>query len=174
MENVSFPLLNGVRRDAIEKSRNVEYGEHVFKMIYYLKMQNWAARTKGLFAVKFIAETIEKSLPIEFMFSNKILAAVEHYVYTADINELTEVLTSRYWANDPHGEDALMYYMLILTCIRMGEISGSFLDNFLTACLSDKVARDYGKYKKNFDENEAERLYESYRKKARLPRGVLR
>lgn len=161
-ENKMLPLLYEVRMDALKKSSDTAPDERIFYMIHYMKMLNWVTNVHGCLAVSMMAEMIENIMPAEFNFKGKILFAADLFSSAYGPNELIEILTSRYWANNYQGTDALMYYMLILTMFKMHSlISNIWLEEFLKACLNDKTAEEYEKYKVRFDENEGKNLFEA-------------
>lgn len=161
-ENKMLPLLYEIRMDALKKSSDAAPDERIFYMIHYMKMLNWVTNVHGCLAVSMMAEMIEDIMPAEFNFKGKILFAADLFSSAYAVDELIEILTSRYWANNYQKTDALMYYMLILTMVKLhNRISNVKLEELLKSCLNDKNIEEYEKYKVRFDKNEVKDLFES-------------
>lgn len=143
--NVNLPLLYEVRKDAFAKSRDVEQGERLFCVMHYVDILVWTVRKEGLLAL----EEAAKEIPLETGFYQDIQYAVSLCVDGLDPEDLMEILTARYWRKNLQGEDALLYYMIILSMVRIqAGISPSRMESLLMACLSDETAGKYAEYKK--------------------------
>lgn len=160
MEMFNSQLLHEVRRDAIKKSQGKVDDERIFQMISYMKLLKQTAYKQGILALEVIAEDIKETASFRFLFGDKIYSTVIYYLDYLCIDDVTETLTARYWAENLHEEDALMYYMLIFTLLKItSDINGHVLEGYLTACISEKKAKKYhDRYKEKFDK-EAEKLY---------------
>lgn len=138
-------LMNEVRRDAFEKSQNAEQGEQLFCLIDTMLGLLQSARKEGMLHL----EIAVKEIPQEIRFYRDIQLSVED-LYNGCYNEdLIEILTNRYWAKHLQGEDALLYYMMILSVLKisLGEVP-YWLERLLVSCLSDEAAERYSEYKK--------------------------
>lgn len=143
--NVNLPLLYEVRKDAFAKAGDAGQGERLFCMMRYADILVWTARKEGLLAL----EEAAKEIPREIGFYKDMQYAVSLCVGGVDPEDLMEILTARYWRKNLQGEDALLYYMIILSVVRIqAGISPFRMENLLMACLSDETAEKYAEYKK--------------------------
>ncbi len=110
-ENVRLSLLSEVRCDALVKSQGTEQGEKFFEFIRLMCKLNRLARKEGLLAVA------EADISSEIALNSDIRQALDLFVETALTDDLTKHLTDQYWAKNFHGENALLYYMVILSVI---------------------------------------------------------
>lgn len=63
--------------------------------------------------------------------------------------DVTEILTARYWVKRLQGEDALLYFMMIMSILRIQDgVSPYMLECLLTECIPDEAAEKYLEYKK--------------------------
>ena len=128
-ENLS--LIDEVRRDAFEKSRGVEKGERCFELISFMCKLNELARKEGLLAV---AET---EVPSNIDLSGDIRQALDRFVETASTDDLTKILTDQYWDKNFQGENALLYYMIILSFVNLGIKNSQEFEQLLLSCLDN-------------------------------------
>ncbi len=143
--NVNLPLLYEVRKDAFAKSRDAEQTERLFRMMHYVDILVWTVRKEGMLAL----EDAVKKIPLEIGFDQDMQYAVSLCVDGVEPEDLMEILTARYWRKNLQGEDALLYYMIILSVLRIQDgISPYRMENLLMACLSDEAAGKYAEYKK--------------------------
>lgn len=144
-ENVNLPLLYEVRKDALEKTKGVECGERLFAMMYHMESLLWAARKEGLLAL----EQTAKEIPSESTFYQDIQLVVSYVCDGSPAEDVTEILTARYWIKGLQGEDALLYFMMIMSVLRIQDgVSPYLLEDLLTSCISDENAERYLEYKK--------------------------
>lgn len=147
--NVNLTLLYEVRKDAFAKSGNVEQGKRLFCMMHSVDILIWTARKEGLLALKEAA----KEIPLDIGFYQDMQYAVSLCVDGVEPEDLMEILTARYWRKNLQGEDALLYYMIILSLVRIqAGTSPLWLEHLLMACLSDETAGKYAEYKKQHQE----------------------
>lgn len=138
----NLKLLNEARQDALEKSKNAEQGEKFFELIRLMCDLNRLARKEGLLTIA------ERDIPSEIALSGDIREALDFFVQTASTDDLTKILTDRYLAKNYRGENALLYYMIILSVIKtkLGDNTRE-LERFLVSCLNDESAEKYLEYK---------------------------
>lgn len=138
MKNIDLQPLNEVRRDALVKSRGTEQGEKFFELIRLMCEINWLARKEGILAIA------EADIPSEIVLSGDIRAVLDYFVETASTDDLTKHLTDQYWAKNFHGENALLYYMVILSVVNthLGKNTRE-LEQSLISCLNDESAKKY-------------------------------
>lgn len=145
LKNMNLPLLYEVRKDALIKSKNTKHGERLFAMMYYMDRLIRAAGKEGLLAL----EEAAKEIPPETEFCQEIQTAVSYVCDGFDAEDLTEILTARYWVKAPQGEEALLHFMIILSMLRIWEGASPYLlERLLVACLPDETAKKYRAYKK--------------------------
>lgn len=135
-------LPDEVRLDAFEKSRGAEQDEKFFELIRLMCELNRIARDKGILAV---AET---AIPYEIALSNDIRQALNYFVETASTDDLTKIFIDQYWEKNLQGENALLYYMVILSAVNthLGKNTRE-LEQLLMLCLNDESAEKYLEYK---------------------------
>lgn len=144
-KNVNLPLLYEVRKDAFVKSRDVEHKECLFCMMHHMDILIRTAWKEGLLAL----EEAAKEIPSEIGFYQDIQSAVSYVCDGLEAEDLTEILTARYWIKNLQGEDALLYFMMILSILRIQDGTSPYLlEGMLIACLSDETAEKYVAYKK--------------------------
>lgn len=146
-QNNNLPLLYEVRKDAFSKAKWEEPYERFFGMIHLMLELNKTARKEGLLALE---EAVGKILP-ENVFYQDVQSAMTFVVDGIGSEDVTELLTSRYFAKDLQGDDAMLYFLLISAVLRIQ--SGApprLLECLLVACLPDGVAEQYSVYKKQF------------------------
>lgn len=96
--NVNLPLLYEVRKDAIEKTKDIELGERICDGI--------------------------------------------------DGEDILEIMTSRYWTKHLQGEDALLYFIVILSVMRIQDHTPPhLLECLLRACIPEKLAQNMRRIK---------------------------
>ncbi|MDE7476511.1 MAG: hypothetical protein K2M91_00935 [Lachnospiraceae bacterium] len=135
-DNVNLPLLYEVRKDAIAKSKNVEHEERLFSMIYSMDLLTRIAGKEGLLAL----EEAAKEIPSEIGFYQDMQFAVSYVCDGLDAEDIIEILTARYWIKNLQGEDALLYFMMILSILRIQDNTTPYLlECLLKACLSDDI-----------------------------------
>ncbi len=143
-DNNNLPLLYEVRKDAFAKSKQIEPDERFFSMVYHMAMLARAVRKEGVL----ILEEAAKEVPTEIGLYQDIQAAALYVCDGNDLEDLTELLTSRYWRKDLQGGEALLFYMLILSFIRMGHGTPQYLlECLLVECLPGEAAEKYAAYK---------------------------
>lgn len=138
-------LLYEVRKDAFVKARGIEPDERFFDMVYHM---NLLARTAGKAGLLSLEEAAQK-LPPEICFCRDIQRAVSHVCDGMDADDLAEILTARYWVKNLQGEDALLYFMMLLSVLKIQDGASPYLiECLLTAYFSDEAALKYAEYKK--------------------------
>lgn len=160
-KNDNLPLLYEVRRDAFAKAERKEPDQRFFSMIHLMVELDKTVRKEGLLALE---EAVDQ-LPPETVFRQDVHFAAEHTMNGIAPEDLTEILTSRYWAKNLQGDDALLYFMMISSFIRIslcGDITPYLLECLLLACLPDGAEEQYAAYKEQFP-----------RKPAPAPREIL-
>ena len=95
-DNNNLPLLYEVRKDAFAKSKQIEPDERFFSMVYHMAMLARAVRKEGVL----ILEEAAKEVPTEIGLYQDIQAAALYVCDGNDLEDLTELLTSRYWRKD--------------------------------------------------------------------------
>lgn len=153
-ENKNLTLLYEVRKDAFEKIKDVHHGERPFPMIHHMELLVRTARKEGLLAL----EDAAKEIPAEIGFYQDIQSAVSYVCGGLEGEDIIEILTARYWIKNLQGEDALLYFMMILSMIRIKDcVPPYLLECLLTACLPDDYAEKYKEYKKQHPSAEPEK-----------------
>ena len=105
------------------------------------------ARKEGLLAL----EEASKEILLETGFYQDIQFTVGCICDGQDAEDLTEILTARYWSRGLQGEDALLYFMIVLSVLRIQDcVSPYLLECLLKACLSDEAAEKCIEYKKQY------------------------
>lgn len=146
-KNNILSLLYEVRRDAFSKAKWEEPYERFFNMIHLMLDFSKKARKEGLLA---FMEAAEK-LPLETIFYQDVQSAIAFVADGIDSEDVTELLTSRYFAKNLQGDDAMLYFLLISAVLRIQSGASQYLlECLLVACLPDKVAEQYSVYKKQF------------------------
>lgn len=152
-KNNNLPLLYEVRKDAFIKANRKEPYEHFFGMIYLMLELNKTAWKKGLPEFE---EAVEKLSP-ETVFYQDVQSAASAVVDGIDLEDLTELLTSRYWARNLQGDDAMLYFIMISSFIRiMYGTPPYLLECLLVSCLPDKAADQYAVYKNELQTQKTE------------------
>ena len=140
----NLTLLYEVRKDVFEKIRDAEYGERLFSMMHHMDQLLRITRKEGLLAL----EDAAKEIPAEIGFYQDIQSAVSYVCGGLGGEDIIEILTARYWIKNLQGEDALLYFMMTLSMIRIqGGVSPYLLECLLMACLPDDAAEKYKEYK---------------------------
>ena len=144
-KNINLPLLYKMRKDVFAKSRDAEYGERLFSMMHYMDLLARTARKEGLLALADAA----REIPPEVEFYQDIQFAVSYVCDGLEGEDIIEILTARYYVKDLQGEDALLYFMMILSIIRIQDgVPHELLECLLMAYLPDGTAEKYTEYKK--------------------------
>lgn len=153
-KNINLPLLYEVRKDVFEKIKNVHCGERLFSMMHHMDLLVRTARKEGLLAL----EDAAKEIPAEIRFYQDIQSAVSYVCGGLEGEDIIEILTARYWIKNLQGEDALLYFMMILSVIRIQDgVPPYLLECLLIACLPDDAAEKYKEYKKQYPSAETEK-----------------
>lgn len=143
MENIYLLKLNEVRRDAVEKSRDAEISNRAFGMIYLMCNAARIARQEGLSAL------YEIVIPSDTAFGDDVRTACE-LASDGNTSRLLKVFTNRYWTKNLQGEDALIYYLLILSVFKIEVgVYPTEIKETLLSCLPDEAAEQYSKYADN-------------------------
>lgn len=146
-KNINLPLLYEIRKDVFVKSKDAEYGERLFSMMYHMGLLARIARKEGLLALVDAA----KAIPPEVEFYQDIQSAVSYICDGLEGEDIIEILTARYCIKDLQGEDALLYFMMILSIIRIQDGTPHYLlECLLMAYLPDGVAERYTEYKRQY------------------------
>lgn len=146
-KNINLPLLYEIRKDVFAKSRDAEYGERLFSMMHHMDLLARTARKEGLLALADAAGEI----PPEVEFYQDIQSAVSYVCDGLEGEDIIEILTARYYIKDLQGEDALLYFMMILSIIRIQDgASHELLECLLMAYLPDGAAKKYTECKKQY------------------------
>ncbi len=154
-KNVNLPLLYEVRKDVFVKLRNAECGERCFSLMHHMDLLTRIAREEGLLAL----EGAVKEIPSEIGFYQDIQSAVFYICDGIQGEDVIEILSACYWIKNLQGEDALLYFMIILSVIRIQDCTPPhLLESLLMSCLPDGAAEKYTEYKKQY---QAERQEET-------------
>lgn len=154
-KNINLPLLYEIRKDVFAKSGDAEYGERFFSMMHHMDLLARTAGKEGLLALADAA----KEIPLEVEFYQDIQSAVSYVCDGLEGEDVMEILTARYWIKNLQGEDALLYFMIILSVIRIQDCTPPhLLESLLMSCLPDGAAEKYTEYKKQY---QAERQEET-------------
>ncbi len=167
-------LLHEIGKDAFEKTRDIEAGERVFCLITWFHTMADRVWSRGAWLLlkeelmddgtnykhyKHIEEKIcKEGLP--FLKEEAAKAPPEIGLYQdiqwaaglvcddCDPENIIELSAARYRENNFQGEDALLYYMLILGFlkIREEEWHSRSIEQFLLACLSCEAEERYHDY----------------------------
>lgn len=146
-KNNSLLLLYEVRKDAFSKAKWEEPYERFFHMIHLMLTFNKTARKEGLLAL----EEAAGKIPLETTFYQDVQSLLAFVVEGNEPEDVTELFTSRYYAKNLQGDDAMLYFLMIYAIIRIQ--SGTpqhLLESLLVACLPDEAAEQYETYKKQF------------------------
>lgn len=120
-------LLNDIRLDAVKKSHGAEQGEKIFELIHFMCKLNELARNEGLLAVS------EAEISSELALNEEIREARELFVGTASAEELTRLLANLYEEKKFQGENALLYFIIILSFVNLGRKSPDEFEKLLNA-----------------------------------------
>lgn len=151
--NINLPLLYDVRKHALMQSKDAVFEDGLFHIIHAMMELVFAANKEGLLAL----EEAAQSIPSGIRFYQDIQTAVSIVYSGAEPEDLIEMLTSRYWSKNLQGEDALIYYMVILSVVRIQDgISAWQLEQLLTACLPEGSMAAYEVCKKHQKDSEHE------------------
>ncbi len=151
--NINLPLLYDMRKHALIQSKDSVFEDGLFHIIHAMMELTFAANKEGLLAL----EEAAQSIPSGIRFYQDIQTAVSIVCSGAEPEDLIETLTSRYWSKNLQGEDALIYYMVILSVVRIQDgISAWQLEQLLTACLSEGSMTAYEVCKKQQKDRERE------------------
>ena len=154
-KNINLPLLYEVRKDVFVKLRNAECGERCFSLMHHMDLLTRIAREEGLLAL----EGAVKEIPSEIGFYQDIQSAVFYICDGIQGEDVIEILSACYWIKNLQGEDALLYFMIILSVIRIQDCTPPhLLESLLMSCLPDGAAEKYTEYKKQY---QAERQEET-------------
>lgn len=146
-KNINLPLLYEIRKDVFAKSRDAEYGERLFSMMHHMDLLARIARKEGLLAL----EDAVKEVSSEIRFYQDIQSAVSYICDGLEGEDIIEILTARYWIKNLQGEDALLYFTMILSIIRIRDgAPPNLLESLLMAYLPDDAAEKYTEYKKQY------------------------
>ncbi|EOT24056.1 hypothetical protein C805_02267 [Eubacterium sp. 14-2] len=146
-KNINLPLLYEIRKDVFAKSGDAEYGERFFSMMHHMDLLARTAGKEGLLALADAA----KEIPLEVEFYQDIQSAVSYVCDGLEGEDVMEILTARYWIKNLQGEDALLYFMMILSIIRIQDgAPPDLLESLLMAYLPDDAAEKYTEYKKQY------------------------
>ncbi len=146
-DNNNLSLLYEVRKDAFSKAIRKEPYDRFYEMIYLMAGLEETARKEGLLAL----EEASEELPPETVFYQDVKLAIASVVDGCAPEDVTELLTARYWAKNLQGDDALLYFLMISSVIRIQcGTSPHLLERLLVACLPDGATEQYEAYKKQF------------------------
>lgn len=146
-QNNNLPLLYEVRKDAFSKVKWEEPYERFFDMIHLMLELNKTARKEGLLALE---EAVGK-IPSETIFYQDVQSSLMSVIDGMDSEDVTELFTSRYFAKNLQGDNAMLYFLMICAVIRIQSgVPQHLLECLLVACLPDEAAEQYETYKKQF------------------------
>ena len=103
-------FLHEMRKDVFIQARGVEFGERLLALIYWLLEMSQTARREGLLAL----EEAVKDVPPEIGLYEEIQWINSLIVDGTDPERVLEMATAPYWVGNFQGEDAMMYYMVVL------------------------------------------------------------
>ena len=140
-------LLYEARKDAFSKVKWEDPYERFFDMIHLMLELNNTGRKEGLLAL----EEAAGKLPLKTIFYQDVQSSLTFVIDGIDSEDVTELLTSHYFAKNLQGDNAMLYFLMIYAVIRIQ--SGTpqhLLECLLVACLPDGAAEQYETYKKQF------------------------
>ena len=144
-ENNPLSLLYEVRKDALAKAKGMEVDERFWSMIYHMGRMIQETQKEGLLALD---ERI-KTVPAQIGFGQDMQLAALYVCDALDAEVITEMLTARYWVKDLQGKDALLYFMMILSFLKIQDGSSRYvLENLLLAYLPDDAWEQFAAFKK--------------------------
>ena len=146
-ENNPLSLLYEVRKDALAKAKGMEVDERFWCMIYHMGRMIQETQKEGLLALD---ERI-KAVPAQIGFGQDMQLAALYVCDALDAEVITEMLTARYWVKDLQGKDALLYFMMILSFLKIQDGSSRYvLENLLLAYLPDDAWEQFAAFKKQY------------------------
>lgn len=142
-----------MRRHALAQSCDAVFKDGLFRMIHAMMELALVANKKGLLALD---EGVQ-SIPSDICFYSDIQSAVCNVCEGTDAEDLIEILTSRYWTKNLQGGNALVYYFVVLSVVRIQDgILTYQLEQLLTACLSEENRVAYEECRKQQKNKEHE------------------
>lgn len=167
MKNFCNEYLNDMRHHAIAEQplgESVEQAhiEQLGKAIYYVTRYAGIARKYGLLAVEEEAMSLDRNNPMEAL----LFEAVELLVDSCNILWMSEMLSNRYWLNNPKGYEATAEYICIrgILMIREGH-NRLWVQRLATSILPVEIKENCMKISKEKEEqnrrkqNEVARIY---------------
>lgn len=141
-------LLRGVMMDACQKMRGEEVSELLFLTILEMIDLLMRVHKEGMFELIFALESEDFPKELKKVFA--IPLGIELRVDGESCEHMTEILVTKYWANNPQGVYAMANYIVIRALNAIDEKYDSnwmSLERLLTACLPDGYEEKYEGYK---------------------------
>jgi len=146
-DNDNLPLLYEVRRDALAKAKGMVPDERFFSMIYHMSRLIQDVQKEGLL----VLDELAKKIPAEIGFYQDMQLAASYVCDGIASEAITEMLTARYWVKNLQGKDALLYFMMIVSILRIQDGTSCYiLESLLLAYLPDSASENYVVYKRQF------------------------
>ena len=89
------------------------YGKENSQKPIYIDLLVHTTRKEGLLEL----ENVVKEIPPEIGFNQGIQSAVSYVCGGLDGEDIIELLTAHYWVKNLQGEDALLYFIIIIICL---------------------------------------------------------
>ena len=89
------------------------YGKENSQKPIYIDLLVHTTRKEGLLEL----ENVVKEIPPEIGSNQGIQSAVSYVCGGLDGEDIIELLTAHYWVKNLQGEDALLYFIIIIICL---------------------------------------------------------
>lgn len=135
-------VMNEIRCDAFKKVMSEKISEDTFELINTLLHLVDLSIKEGFLATW---EEMEKFSKLQ---NYEELELCFHYLGN-DQEDLIELLSNEYWINNPTGLDALHFYLIISTVIRMNHAKEDYLHivkKILLSCMPIEYKREYEEF----------------------------
>lgn len=145
-------LLDDVRKDAIRKSQGKKVTEQVYSAIIQLLKLTKVAYKEGLVALEEEMRDDLENGTLEPELNNIAILpmGIEYIVDGTEDDVLAEMLTTKYWVNNPQGMEALVYYIFIRGMVMIREnLSVYYMETLLTALLPEGCIAEFERRKEN-------------------------
>lgn len=166
-------LLHEIGKDAFEKTRDIKAGERIFCLIYWFTTMAERVLKEGVRLLSLKDEPVndcgdwddEKiwkeglpsfeeeaaKAPSEIGLYGEIQWAAGLVRDGCNPENIIELSAARYRKSNFQGEDALLYYMLILGFLKILKLSPRVMEMSLLPCLSCEAEERYQDYKERMD-----------------------
>jgi len=142
----AYGLLEEVKKDALRKVDGMKPDRLVYALIQKLISLQRMVFKEGLLAL----EEAVHELPPEFANLPYMTRGIAEYVITGiDPDLVVEMLETEYWAKNPQGMEALIFYICIrgIMEIQSGQNSPYVLELLLKSVLTEEGRAEYERYK---------------------------